>query len=68
MIAMVLVSVFGIAGSAFGAAPRFEDLDKNKDGMLSKAEAAAVEGLDFAKADANKNGVLERSEYLAAIG
>jgi hypothetical protein len=30
--AMVLVSVLGIAGSALAAAPRFEDLDKDKDG------------------------------------
>jgi hypothetical protein len=66
--AMVLVSVLGIAGPALAATPRFEDLDKDKDGKLSRSEAAAVEGLDFAKADSNKNGTIERSEYQAAVG
>jgi Ca2+-binding EF-hand superfamily protein len=49
-------------------APAFNDLDKDHDGMLTKAEASSVKGLDFAKADTNKDGRLDRAEYAAAVG
>ena len=46
----------------------FAKLDKNKDGYISKAEAAADPKLakDFAKFDLNNDGKLNRAEYLAA--
>ena len=53
--------------SAAQAAPAFNELDKDHDGMLTRAEAGAVKGLDFAKADTNKDGRLDRAEYAAAI-
>lgn len=65
---LVAASVVGIAGSSFALSPAFDEIDANKDGRLSKAEAAVVKGLDFAKADANKDGSLDRSEYAAATG
>jgi Ca2+-binding EF-hand superfamily protein len=49
-------------------APAFNELDKDHDGMLTKAETATVKGLDFAKADTNKDGRLDRAEYEAAVG
>ena len=46
----------------------FAKLDKNKDGYISKAEAAGDARLakDFAKFDLNNDGKLNRAEYLAA--
>jgi hypothetical protein len=46
----------------------FANLDKNKDGYISKAEAAADPALakDFDKFDLNNDGKLNRAEYLAA--
>jgi hypothetical protein len=66
--AAVLVASVAIASVAFAEAPAFDDIDANKDGKLSKAEASAVKGLDFAKADRDQNGTLDRVEYEAAIG
>jgi hypothetical protein len=48
-------------------APSFEAADKNKDGALSRQEASAVPGLDFAAADTNNSQTLDFSEYMAAI-
>lgn len=66
--ALALASIIGAAGASFAASPTFDQLDQNKDGKLSKAEASKVEKLDFVKADKNKDGSLDRSEYEAAIG
>ena len=66
--AMTLASAaaIGIASAAFGVEDSFDKLDTNKDGKLSKAEAAGKKGLDFAKADTNHDGSLDRAEYDAA--
>lgn len=66
--ALSFAAVIGFAGASLAAAPSFDEVDTNKDGMLSKAEASKVETLDFAKADTNKDGMISRSEYQAAIG
>jgi hypothetical protein len=65
--ALALASVIGFAGAAFAAGPAFEQVDRDKDGKISKAEAAVVKTLDFAKADVDKDGMLDRSEYEAAV-
>jgi Ca2+-binding EF-hand superfamily protein len=46
----------------------FAKLDKNKNGYISKSEAAADPALakDFARFDLNHDGRLNRAEYLAA--
>lgn len=59
--------ILGLAGAALAAPPSFDEVDKNKDGSISKAEAGVVPTLDFAKADTNKDGKLDRAEYAAAI-
>lgn len=64
---MALVGVFAFASASFAAGPAFNELDKNRDGTLSKAEVASIDGLDFAKADTNKDGRLDRAEYEAAV-
>ena len=71
---------FAIA-AAFGAAPasaadpqehmpnaKFDTLDKNKDGLLSRDEVKALRdyGMAFDKADANKDGKLDRDEFTNA--
>jgi Ca2+-binding EF-hand superfamily protein len=49
--------------------PGFHALDKDKDGSISKAEAAANPALagKFAEADKNHDGKLSRAEYLWAM-
>jgi len=67
--ALALLGVLAFAGTSYAmASPSFDELDKNHDGKLSKAECAGVKGLDFAKADTNKDGYLDRAEYEAAMG
>ncbi|HSG65441.1 MAG TPA: hypothetical protein VLD39_10585 [Gammaproteobacteria bacterium] len=44
--------------------PAFEEVDQDHDGVISPAEAGAVEGLDFAAADANQDGSISREEYV----
>jgi EF hand len=65
---LAVLAVSALASASFAAAPAFNELDKDHDGTLTKAEAAPVKGLDFAKADTNKDGRLDRAEYEAAVG
>lgn len=59
--------IFGFAGTALAQGlPSFEEVDTNNDGQISQEEAAAIEGLDFATADADQNGSLSIEEYNAA--
>ncbi len=67
--AMVTLLALGFSAIAFAqqsSAPPFEQVDTNNDGMISRAEAAKVEGLDFSQADTNNDGHLSRQEYDAA--
>jgi hypothetical protein len=58
-----------VAGVAVATdAPKFEEVDTNKDGRLTQEEAASVPELDFAAADMNQDGLLSRAEYAQAIG
>jgi Ca2+-binding EF-hand superfamily protein len=49
--------------------PGFNNLDKNKDGYISKSEAKGNPTLykNFKQADKNGDGKLSRSEYLTAM-
>ena len=55
--------IAAFSGVAFAAAPAFDDVDADKNGAISPSEALAVDGLDFAKADADGDGSLNRAEY-----
>lgn len=52
------------------SAAEFAKLDKNKDGMLDKAEATMEPKLigKWAEADANKDGKISREEFIAFEG
>jgi hypothetical protein len=50
--------------------PSFEDVDVNKDGAISKDEAAnanVLNDLDFSAADKDGNGMLSKEEYQQAL-
>lgn len=64
LIALMALGMF--SASALAAPPAFQDVDKNKDGTITAEEAAMVEGLSMAAADANGDGKLSRQEYEAA--
>ena len=68
-VAFVLAICAATMSIATAAAPeqRFEKLDTNGDGRLSRAEAAAYPALAqrFAQIDANKDGFLSRDELTA---
>ena len=66
--AIWLGSMAAIASAASpDRAPRFDRLDSNADGKLSRAEAAAYPELaqKFEQLDANKDGLLSRDELTA---
>jgi hypothetical protein len=48
-------------------APDFDELDINRDGVLSKGEAGGRKGLldEFWQADQNRNNVIDRAEFSA---
>jgi len=64
---LIGLAVLGFSAAALAqGAPSFEEVDSNGDGLISAEEAAAIEGLDMATADANQDGALDRVEYEAA--
>ncbi len=70
---MTLIAALMISGTAFAAsneqAPTFEALDTNKDSVISKEEAVAMEELaqDFEKADVNQDNNIDESEYTLVV-
>jgi hypothetical protein len=63
---LFVLTALGFSAAAIAQGlPAFEDVDQNGDGLISEAEAAIVEGLDFASADANQDGAIDPQEYSA---
>lgn len=54
-------------GGGSGTEPSFSDLDVDRDGVLSKAEAGGYEGLldEWWQADKNKDNNIDRAEFSA---
>ena len=67
-LAVCLVAIGFSTAALAQDAPPFEDVDQNRDGVIDRTEAAAVEGLDFDRADANQDGSIDRAEYAALSG
>ena len=61
-------AVAAASGHEKGAHPRFEAIDTDGDGTLTRAEFQAHMDSRFAKADANGDGVLTREELEAQVG
>jgi hypothetical protein len=59
-------AALALASSTVLASMNFEDVDVDKDGVISPEEAANVEGLDLTTADVNGDGVLSIEEFQAA--
>ena len=71
--ALLAASALALAGSAFAAddkdAKGFNDMDKNADGKLTRAEAKGNKDVlaRWKEADKNNDGVLTRAEYLTIM-
>ena len=66
-LALIGIASLALAAPAYAAdAPGFNELDKDNDGKLTRAEAARHPTLTqrFAEADGDKDGVVTRAEYL----
>jgi hypothetical protein len=63
----IFASIAATAALAQGEAPPFDRVDANGDGVINRAEAAAVANLDFAGCDNDGDGYLSRQEYVACM-
>ena len=69
---VVLLAALGLGATAYAGdmdkAKSFNDLDANRDGLLTKEEAAADSTIsaDFATADTNQDGYVTAAEFDAA--
>jgi hypothetical protein len=70
LIPAAIALAFSGAAQAAGDVPGFNEMDKNSDGQLTRAEAQGNPKLadQFAQVDDNGDGNLSRAEYLAIMG
>lgn len=68
--ALVQANPGAVVQTAVMQPPSFEDVDANKDGVISKDEAIKAKALnnaDFTAADKDGNGLLSKNEYEQAV-
>jgi hypothetical protein len=71
LIAVAVAALIPLAGTAFAgdkdkaghSSAGFDSLDTNRDGRISKVEAAADSKIVFSTADANGDGYLDSKEF-----
>ena len=65
---LLILSSFAASAAAFAQPEDFDTLDRNRDGFVSRVEAAAAPEIAkrFAHFDTNKDRVLSRDEYREA--
>ncbi len=67
---VALIPLAAVAGdkdksqTAMGASEQFNTLDTNRDGRISRTEAASDSKIVFSSADKNADGYLDSSEYM----
>jgi hypothetical protein len=73
LVAVAVAALIPLAGTAIAgdkdkshAGASFDALDTNRDGRISKSEAAADANLMFSSADANADGYLDNTEFKKA--
>jgi Ca2+-binding EF-hand superfamily protein len=73
LVAVAVAALIPLAGTALAgdkdkahAGATFDTLDTDRDGRISKAEAAADMNIVFSTADANADGYLDNSEFKKA--
>lgn len=66
---VLTVSLLTLAGVNYANASwqSFDQMDKNKDGVLDKSEARPIAGLSFKSADTDNDGRISQSEYQAVV-
>jgi Ca2+-binding EF-hand superfamily protein len=62
---VIVMSLVVSVASAAGDESGFDAVDSNKDGAITRGEAASFAALEqrFESADTNHNGLIERDEY-----
>jgi hypothetical protein len=65
LVMVVVLGMLATAAMAAGDQASFSEADSNKDGAITRAEAASFAALEqgFDAADLNKNGLIEPNEY-----
>ena len=65
LVMMVVLGMLATAAMAAEDQASFSEADSNKDGAITRAEAASFAALEqgFDAADLNKNGLIEPNEY-----
>jgi Ca2+-binding EF-hand superfamily protein len=73
LVAVAVAALIPLAGTAIAgdkdkshSGATFDSLDTNRDGRISKSEAAADMNLVFSSADANADGYLDNTEFKKA--